>query len=86
MLSLYHTIRVDGVTRGVKTMSNPVLSGKRLINLRGKKSRAKVAKDNNISYSTLQMYECGKRTPRDEIKVRLANYYNTTVNDIFFAD
>lgn len=56
----------------------------KLINLRGEKPREKVAIDLNISISALQMYENGQRIPKDEIKVRIADYYNTTVQDIFF--
>ncbi|WP_368657665.1 helix-turn-helix transcriptional regulator [Metabacillus halosaccharovorans] len=57
----------------------------KLINLRGNKTRDKVALDLNISISALQMYENGQRIPKDEIKVRIAEYYNSTVQDIFFA-
>lgn len=52
--------------------------------LRGEKSREKVAKDNSISVSAICMYENGRRVPRDEIKIRLANYYGVEVSDIFF--
>lgn len=58
---------------------------KRLINLRGKKSREEVAKELNISVSALGMYEQGRRMPRDEVKVRFAEYYSVSVQDIFFA-
>lgn len=58
--------------------------GKRLFTLRGDKPRDEVAKANEISISALQMYENGKRIPRDEIKVRLANYYGKTVQELFF--
>jgi putative transcriptional regulator len=61
-----------------------VAIGKKLLDLRGDKSRDEVAANVNISVSALQMYENGQRIPRDEIKVRLAVYYNTTVQDIFF--
>nr|DAF29683.1 MAG TPA: hypothetical protein [Caudoviricetes sp.] len=30
------------------------------------------------------MYECGERIPRDSVKVRLAQYYEKTVQSIFF--
>lgn len=60
------------------------LIGKKLLKLRGGISREVVCKDLNISVSALQMYENGQRIPRDEIKVRLAEYYNTTVQEIFF--
>ena len=48
---------------------------KRLLKLRGEKSREEVARANGISASALAMYEIGERIPRDEIKVSLAKYY-----------
>ena len=59
--------------------------GKRLVDKKKKKSRQTVAKDLKISVSALQMYENGKRIPRDEVKVRIAEYYNTSIEAIFFA-
>ena len=56
----------------------------RLIELRGNQSREQVAAAINVSVSAISMYENGQRIPRDEIKVRLADYYGTTVQDIFF--
>lgn len=56
----------------------------RLVELRGEKSREQVAEAVNVSVSAISMYENGQRIPRDEIKVRLADYYGTTVQDIFF--
>ncbi len=58
--------------------------GKRLIELRGNKTREEVAIDLKISYSALQMYENGERIPRDEIKIKIANYYSVSVQSIFF--
>jgi len=60
--------------------------GKRLIELRGKRSQAEVAKAVGIATSTLGMYETEQRIPRDSIKIALAKYYGTTVQKIFFAD
>ncbi len=57
---------------------------KRLIELRGARTRSDVAKAIGISTSALAMYETGSRIPRDEIKVKLAHYYKTTVAQIFF--
>ncbi|MED1711760.1 helix-turn-helix transcriptional regulator [Bacillus thuringiensis] len=62
------------------------LIGQKLMNLRGDKSRDEVATAVNISVSALQMYENGQRIPRDEIKVKLAEYYKTTVQEIFFTN
>lgn len=49
-----------------------------------KKSRAEAAKELNISYSALQMYESGQRVPRDNIKINMAAYYNKTVSELFY--
>ncbi|HDR8171077.1 TPA: helix-turn-helix transcriptional regulator [Bacillus thuringiensis] len=57
---------------------------KNLINLRNEKSREEVARAVGISVSTLQMYENGQRIPRDNIKIKLANFYGVTVQIIFF--
>lgn len=60
--------------------------GKRLIALRGKRLVKDVAKALGISASALSMYETGQRIPRDEIKIRLARYYDRTVDSIFFTE
>ena len=58
---------------------------KRLKKLRGGRTASEVANACGISNSALAMYEAGARIPRDEIKVKLARYYKTTVEQIFFA-
>lgn len=63
---------------------NKEIIGEKLLELRGNRSREEVANAVNISISALQMYENGQRIPRDDIKVRLADYYKTTVQEIFF--
>lgn len=60
--------------------------GRDLLALRGDTPREDVAKAVGVSYSAMQMYECGERVPRDETKVALANYYHTTVGALFFAE
>ena len=60
--------------------------GKILIDLRGKKSRDQVSKEIGISSSALGMYELELRVPRDEIKIKLANYYHKSVQEIFFTN
>ncbi|MGA5696793.1 helix-turn-helix transcriptional regulator [Bacillus bombysepticus] len=55
-----------------------------LIRLRNEKSREEVANAVGISVSTLQIYENGQRIPRDNIKIKLANFYGVTVQKIFF--
>lgn len=58
--------------------------GERLVQARGDKKREEVAKDINVSVSAIAMYENNLRVPRDEIKIRLADYFNTTVQALFF--
>lgn len=61
--------------------------GQKLIACRKEKEKSvtEAAKDLDISISALSMYENGERIPRDNIKIRIAEYYNKTVGDIFFA-
>ncbi len=59
-------------------------SGEKLRNLRGKKSKRKVADALGISFSSYVKYERNERIPRDEIKIKIAKYYRTSVQDIFF--
>lgn len=56
----------------------------KLIALRGKKSREEVAKALGLSISAISMYENGERIPRDSIKIKIANYYTKSVQEIFF--
>ena len=39
-----------------------------------------------ISKSSLQKYETDRRVPRDNVKKRLAEFYGTTVSNIFFDE
>ena len=59
--------------------------GARLIELRGNKTQGKVAQDLGITPSSLPMYENGERIPRDEVKIKIAKYYDTTVEAIFYV-
>ena len=59
---------------------------KKLTALRGDRSSQEVANAVGISVSALWMYENGERVPRDEIKMKLAEHYNTTVEDLFFSE
>lgn len=54
--------------------------------LRGEKPLVIVATSVGISPSALSNYESGIRVPRDQIKVKLANYYGVSVESIFFTD
>ena len=56
----------------------------KLRNLRGVKTMAEVAKAIGVSKSAMGMYETGRRVPRDDVKKRIAEYYNCPVADLFF--
>lgn len=58
--------------------------GKRLTDLRGEKSQSEVAEAVGITQAALSMYERGERIPRDNVKIKLANYYGVSVAALFF--
>lgn len=47
-------------------------------------SQSAAAEGIGITKSALAMYERGERTPRDEVKVKIALYYGKTVQELFF--
>lgn len=59
--------------------------GEKLRELRGDMSQEKMAKELGITKSSLAMYERNERVPRDEVKIRIANYFKKTVQEIFFS-
>lgn len=56
----------------------------RLRSLRGSQTQEEVAKSLGITRSSWAMYERGERVPRDEVKIRIAEYFGKTVQEIFF--
>jgi transcriptional regulator with XRE-family HTH domain len=66
-------------------MVNKIEIGKRLRELRGDKTVEAVSKACGISESAVQMYECGARVSRDEIKIKLAKFFGRSVESIFFT-
>lgn len=56
----------------------------RIKEARGSRTRKEVCEAVGISLNALMMYECGKRIPRDEIKVRLARLYGKSIEDLFY--
>ena len=53
--------------------------------LRGEISQDEIAKQIGITKSSWSMYERGERVPSDEIKIRIANFFGKTVQEIFFG-
>ena len=60
--------------------------GRKLVSLRGARSRAEAADGIGISVSALAMYELGRRSPRDDIKIKIAQYYGTNVGKLFYCE
>lgn len=58
--------------------------GNKLKELRGNKSMTEVSQQTGISEKSLYAYENGTRIPSDEKKFILANYFNTTIEFLFF--
>lgn len=59
--------------------------GEKLRELRGEKSQREVAEAVGTTAMAISLYESGERVPRDEIKIRLARYFDTTVDALFYA-
>lgn len=53
---------------------------------RGERSQKEIANELGISVSALSMYESGERNPRDDLKIRMARLYKTTVGHLFFGE
>ena len=43
-----------------------------------------LAKQLGTSTSAVNMYECGQRIPRDEIKIRIADFFGAPIETIFY--
>ena len=64
---------------------NTKIIAKNLKELRGDIPRKIVARECNITVSALSNYENGIRIPRDEVKLRIADFYQKSVESIFFT-
>ena len=58
--------------------------GQKLKDLRKERTLEEVAGKLNISVSALNMYENDNRVPRDEIKIRICDFYGVSVADLFY--
>lgn len=67
---------------------NAEVIGEKIKNLREKNniSRENFANAVEISQSALSMYENGQRIPRDEVKLRIARFFNTSIEKLFFTN
>lgn len=60
--------------------------GDALKEARGEMPRKDVANTLGISLAALSLYESGERVPRDDVKIKMAKLYNTTVGRLFFGE
>lgn len=60
-------------------------TGMILRRLRGSKTQEEVANDLGITKSSWAMYERDERIPRDEVKVRIANYFGRSIQELFYT-
>ena len=65
-------------------MSKVKTTGEMLKELRGDKTQDTVASEIGIKTSSWAMYERDERIPRDEIKVKIARYFNKSIQELFF--
>lgn len=59
--------------------------GQKLTALRGDKPAQEVAAAIGITVISLLAYEAERRTPRDTIKLALANYYGLSLETLFLS-
>lgn len=59
-------------------------AGEKIRALRGERTQSAVAEAVGITKSALAMYERDERRPRDEVKIKLANYFGCSVSEIFY--
>ena len=62
--------------------------GLRLKSLRETKNETaeQLSRAIDVSASAVTMYETGKRIPRDEVKIRIAEHFAVPVESIFFPN
>ena len=60
--------------------------GKKIKEMRKQKgiTAEELAKEIGTSASAVTMYEIGQRIPRDEIKIRIADFFASPVESIFY--
>lgn len=61
-------------------------AGEKIRQLRGNRSQSVVAEAVGVTKSALAMYERDERRPRDEVKIRIANFFGCSVAEIFYSD
>ena len=79
-----NSVQYNQALKVLKSEVKEMSFGEKLKVLRGNRSQEVMAKELNITKSSLAMYEQNKRVPRDEVKIRIANYFGKTVQELFY--
>ena len=66
---------VDGIRIGKKIKE---------MRIQREMTAAELARALGTSSSAVNMYECGQRIPRDEIKIKIAELFDASVEAIFY--
>lgn len=76
---IFSNREIQKVKKGGRNLS---ILGKRIKKLREEAglSQKELAKRLNISNTTLSQYETGQRVPSDDIKIKIAEFFNTTID------
>lgn len=53
--------------------------------LRGNRTQKEVAEAVGVTAMAISQYEQGERIPNDEMKIKLARYFQKSVEEIFFS-
>lgn len=79
---MYNITRAQKVLKEVNKL---MPFGEKLKELRGNRSQDEIAREIGITKSSWAMYERNERVPRDEVKIRIADYFHKSVQEIFFG-
>ena len=71
--------------RGSESMIQKETTGMILRKLRGDRTQEEIADALGITKSSWAMYERDERVPRDEVKIRIANFFGKTVQELFYT-
>ena len=64
---------------------NKEIIAEKLKALRGERTQKEVGDAVGVTAMAISQYEQAERIPSDAIKIKLANYFNETVENIFFT-
>lgn len=67
-------------------MPDRIIVGKRLRELRGQKTLREVANALGVTTMAVSLWERGERMPSDDLKVKIAAYYEQPITAIFYTE